>query len=132
VDDEKTNVLVIVEPSFGERLTLLPANVQVWIVDTPINTPVVHRLWKERRADNEQNGITTFKVFPGKSREENFLSNLSTIDLHHGHYSNDPPYAQIEVIGASLSDQIKAALSEYGFHQVVATAEGFCAIRRIS
>jgi len=41
-------VRVIVDPIFGERLAALPVGEAVWIIDTPENSPVAHRLWKER------------------------------------------------------------------------------------
>jgi hypothetical protein len=35
------------------------------VIDSPINTPVAHRLWRERTDENHLTGITTFK--PGSS-----------------------------------------------------------------
>ena len=56
---------------------------------------------------------------------------LSTIDLHHGFYSAKPPYSELEVIGASISEQITAALREYGFDTFSLTEGGFLVTRKI-
>jgi hypothetical protein len=42
------------------------------------------------------------------------VSELDKIDVHHGSHSANPPYTILEVLGAPLSDRIKAELSPYG------------------
>jgi hypothetical protein len=123
-------IIVILMPDFGERLTVLATGVPVWIVDTPINTPVAHRLWKERPGDNHLTGITTFRIDSKDSPEQNFLNNLSTIDLHHGPLSADSPYMQIQVLGTTLTDAVREALADYQFDEFKEIAEGFEATRR--
>jgi hypothetical protein len=122
-------VRAIVDPAFGERLAELPADAAAWIIDTPQNTPVAHRLWKERPATTHLTGITTFRPGSSLSAEEELLSQLDTIDLHHGHYSADPPYSILEVIGCSASDRVRAALEELGFSVDFTTFDGFTAVR---
>jgi hypothetical protein len=122
-------VIVILVPNFGERLSALPAGVPVWIVDTPTNTPVAHRLGKERPNENHLTGITTFRIDPKDSPEQNLLDELSTIDLHHGPLSADPPYMQIQVVGTGLTDAVRQALADYGFDEFKEIAEGFEAAR---
>jgi len=53
------------------------------------------------------------------------MTELATIDLHHGEFSHDPPYIALEVIGATWSNKIEKALEEYGFIKNKRTAEGF-------
>jgi len=43
------------------------------------------------------------------------VSELDKIDVHRGSHSANPPYTIPEVLGAPLSDRIKAELSQYGF-----------------
>jgi hypothetical protein len=43
------------------------------------------------------------------------MSELDKIDVHRGSHSANPPYTIPEVLGAPLSDRIKAELSQYGF-----------------
>src|SRR5258708_4065967 len=74
-------VIVVVDPEFGERLTELPVEVPVWIVDTPINTSVAHRLWQERPQPTHLTGITTFQGDLSASPEAIFIDELDMIDL---------------------------------------------------
>ena len=53
------------------------------------------------------------------------LSQLDTIELHHGPYSADPPYTQLEVFGTALSEEMRTELRQYGFNEFQPTAEGF-------
>ena len=122
-------VRVVVDPNFGERLAALPSGDPVWVIDSPLNTPVAHRLWRERPAVDHRTGITTFRSGASESPESELLSQLQTIDLHHGEYSADPPYLVLEVFGCSPSELVCAELSEIGFSIQSTTAEGFVATR---
>src|SRR5882762_7239048 len=128
--DHPYRVCVVVDPEFGERLASLPLDVPVWIVDTPANKAVAQRLWKERQQNDHLTGITTFNFLADASREETLIDEFDMIDLHHGSYSADPPYTQIEVFGAPLSDKIEFVLAEYGFHEFSPTSDGFLATRQ--
>ena len=128
---EPYKVIVIVDRNFGERLVGLQDGTPVWIVDTPINSPVAHRLWKERKQDH-LTGITTFQADSSTSPEDILLGKLDTIDLHHGPSSADPPYTQLEVFGTHLSDEIRNELSRYGFNDFDLTLEGFRCSRSVS
>jgi hypothetical protein len=130
MDGERRDLYVVVDPTFGERLASLPAGVPVWIVDTPTNSPVARRLWKERPNANQFTGITTYRVPADTSPEENLINELDTIDLHQGIHSAEPPYMQLEVIGTSLSERIKSELAEYGFVEFHLTPNGFRTVRQ--
>jgi hypothetical protein len=71
-------------------------------------------------------GIPTFNDQKPSSAGDLLVSDLDTIDLHHGSYSASPPYTIPEVLGAPLSDRIKAELSHYGFDEFHPNSEGFC------
>ena len=119
----------MVDRGFGERLTELELGVPVWIVDTPTNKAVVQRLWKERTGTNHLTGITSFDDLKSYSPEDVLIAELDTIELHHGHYSADPPYTILEVVGAQLSTRVREEMSAYGFSEFQANPEGFIAIR---
>ena len=123
-------VYIVVDPAFGERLTTLPAGVPVWIVDTPANAPVAHRLWRERPQDKHLTGITTFGIEDGSSPADKLIRELPAIDLHHGPESADPPYTQVEVFGTPLTGKLRLALSEYGFDEFSESADSFQASRQ--
>src|SRR4051794_31871527 len=93
-------VRVVVDREFGERLEALPRAVPVWIVDSPGNTAAAARI-RQEYSDPCEAGITTFRAYPQMSPERLFLAELATIDLHHGEYSQNPPYSAIEVIGCA-------------------------------
>jgi hypothetical protein len=124
-------VYVVVDPNFGERLTTLPVGVPVWIVDTPVNKAVALRLWKERPELDHLTGITIYSYSEEASAEENLLKELDVIDLHHGSCSADPAYTRIWAFGTPLSEKIKLALADYGFHEFSSTTDGFVATRQI-
>jgi hypothetical protein len=69
-------------------------------------------------------GITIF-TGKGASPEEAFIAEFDTIDMHHGVYSSAPPYAIARAIGISLTDELRAVLSPYGFDSFAITDEGF-------
>src|SRR2546429_8130973 len=102
-------VYVVVEREFGEQLATLAPGVPVWIVNTPLNRAVAQRLWKER---NQKGHIWNLS-----SVEDLLVSELDTIDLHHGPHSSNPPCTILEVLGVPLSDRIKAELAQYGFDE---------------
>jgi hypothetical protein len=74
--------------------------------------------------------VTTFKS-EASSPENALLDELDTVDLHHGSYSADPPYTVLEVIGASVTESVRAELGKYGFNEFCSTATGFRAVRPV-
>lgn len=122
-------VRIVVDRDFGERLAELEPGVPVWIVGTPLNAGVAQRLWKERNQENHLTGVTTFNDSASTSPEDLLISELDTIDLHHGSYSSNPPYTILEVLGTPLSERIKVELTEFGFNKFHPTASGFSAVR---
>jgi hypothetical protein len=122
-------VYVVVDREFGEQLAALPVGVPVWIVSAPVNRGVAERLWKEHKQETHLTGITVFKGQTSLSPEELLLSQMETIDLHHGFYSATPPYTILEVLGVPLSERIKAELSQFGFDEFDTNASGSSAVR---
>jgi hypothetical protein len=123
-------VFVVVDREYGERLCELARRGAVWIIDTPLNHAAAQKIWSERPNANHLEGVTTFKSV-ASSPENALLNELDTIDLHHGSYSADPPYTVLEVIGASVTESVKAELRQYGFDEFCSTATGFRAVRPV-
>jgi len=84
-------VALVVDPEFGEKLAPLCARVHTWAVDAPVNRAVAERVWKLAPGEHSnESGTTTFKP-QGIDREEWCLSVIDQLDMHHNHYSHDPP-----------------------------------------
>jgi hypothetical protein len=122
-------VRVVVDLAFGERLASLPAGEPAWVIDSPINTPVAQRLWRERKDENHLTGITTFKPGANTSPEEEAIRMLDTIEDHHGEYSADPPYSILEIIGCADSQPLQSALAQFGFRVEASSSDGVVAVR---
>ena len=124
-------VYVVVDPHYGERLRDLPADEPTWVIDSEENHSVIQALWNERSQSSHRDGITSFKYDPKDNPEDWFITELDTIDLHHGEFSHDRPYIVLEVIGATWSNKMEKALEEYGFIKYEQTKEGFITSREI-
>jgi len=124
-----SSVFAVVDRAFGERLAGIGPDVPVWVVDTPVNRPVAERLWKERPAESHLTGITLFVDSVALSPEDLLLSEVETIDLHHGPYSADPAYTVLKVFGTPLTGRARDALREYGFDDFRPDEAGFTARR---
>ena len=120
-------VTLVLEPQYGPNLPTLATSGYVWVVDSPAN----HRVVEEYRDQhpNDQGVITTFKFSDDAPRLETLLGILATVDLHHGAYSSNPPYAELEVVGLPLTAEAKSAVIALGFDRVETTADGFRATR---
>jgi len=123
------SVLVIVDPDFGEKLRAIPVGRPVWITMSPANEPIVRSLWESRGSTNHLTGTTGFRFDREISAEDRFRVELNTIDLHHGPYSSTSPYTEIEVMGARLTAEIRADLSDLGFRDFTVAEDGFAARR---
>ena len=118
-------VHVIVDPVFGERLWEIPVGEPVWIADTEVNRSACEAVRRERKPESHLVGLTSFKVDQTARPDDWLISELGTIDLHHGEYSHDPPWSRISVIGIKWTDRIKQELELFGFTAHLDTNEGF-------
>jgi len=128
MNEKACQVTVVVDPEFGSRLRDIPSCEPSWVVDSVTNHPVIQEIWRERKAEYPC-GMTSFKFDSKESPEGWLISELDTIDLHHGEYSQETPWTVLNVIGAKWTDSIGRALSRLGFRRDQETSEGFTAIR---
>lgn len=122
-------VIVVVDRAFGERLEGIARGIPVWIIDSPTNRAFVEKVWREYREPSHLKGITIFNSPEDASAERSLLDQLDSIDLHHGAYSADPPYSELEVIGVVLTEAIQTALEQTGFKETHPIDSGFLAVR---
>jgi len=125
------SVLVVTDPEFGSRLAQVPPGRPLWIVRSAVNEPVIQAQWAIPPDHGSTKGITAFRADPSASRAETFMANLDAVDTHHGpHSSPDAPYTELESIGALLTPEIRAALSDWlGFNEFAESETGFVARR---
>jgi hypothetical protein len=122
-------VSVVLDREFGSRLLGLLESGPVWVVDSPTNREVAQKLWAEFPDRNHLTGITVFKTGITRTPAETLISEIATIDLHHGEYSADPPYTAIRVFGCEPEHEVRNALAEFGFDSFRPTVDGFEAVR---
>jgi len=108
-------VHVIVDPHFGSRLWEIPDGEPVWIAATGINRPSYQAVGKERNPESYLVGLSSFKIDPNASPEDWLITEIETIDLHHGGMSHDPSYSFMNIIGISWSEKIQNELNRFGF-----------------
>jgi len=122
-------VAVVLDPDFGDRLRGLSAGMPVWIAEIPSNRVAAEAAWASRPVGTHLDGVTTFRVDRSLTPEAWLVDILPTVDLHHGDYSHDPPYAGVAVFGANPTPEVRAALVEFGLVNVVERPGGFLATR---
>ena len=118
-------VLIVLDPNFGERLRAVwPGDSPIWIAMSPANEPVLRSL-------SAPSGVahTVFRHDPHRAPEDELLSLLNTIELHHGPYSARPPYDALMVIGAKPTFELRQAMFELGLSVYEETSDGFKARR---
>jgi hypothetical protein len=127
VQSPRYRVGIVVHPDYGEHLRTLAARMHVWVADTPVNRAVAERLWAERPTYSAEAGVTTFRVDAGAESHVWAASVLGAIQDHHGEYSHDPPVDAVEIHGAVLTGELRAALAAHGFTQVEQTGDALLA-----
>jgi hypothetical protein len=121
------NVTLIVGSEFAGDLLSLALSSHVWISDKAVDIKEVRRIWENRTYKKGKGSLTTFIAC--ESPEDSVADMLLTIDLHHGEYSQEPPWHIITVIGAQPTHEIREILSSLGVDSVEETADGFCGQR---
>lgn len=118
--DAGEQVIVVLDPHFGERLRSLPVPSRVWIIFSEVNEPAIRALWAAGRIGQ----VTSMQYVPGVGIEDRFLDELPMIVLHH------PALSAMEVIGLETGPAVSRALKALGFAEIVSTAFGFTAVRQ--
>jgi len=123
-------VHVIVDPDYGKRLRDLPGDEAAWVAETSTNNPVIKSIRATRCVEpypGYLTGITSFRVAAEKTPEDWLLGVLEQVDVHHGAYSQTPPYSILRVIGTVLTPRIRVTLESYHFVKFEDLPEGFVA-----
>jgi hypothetical protein len=125
------DLIVVVDPNYGDRVEGTAQAAPVWIVATPTNKTACEHLWKERaHPDHRETGaVTCYSVTNPEDRLGGLLNVIPTLETHHGEVKDDqfsfPDGFVLEVIGLALADYVTDALREFSFSSFVETPEGF-------
>jgi hypothetical protein len=122
-------VAIVLDPDFGDRLPPLSATMHVWIVNTPGNRAAIGRAGAP--AYSPDRGVTTMNASDGSSSEPDFAGTLSTVDLHHGWHSHNPPWTVLHCFGLRPTTAVREALEEYGVDEIREGPDGFVATRPV-
>src|ERR1700732_1870265 len=85
------NLIVVVDPNYGDRLETAAQIAPVWVVHTIDNQAACKRLWSAHPTGDhrEKGAVTCYEVGDAEDRLANLLSILPTLEEHHGEIRGD-------------------------------------------
>ncbi len=125
-------VVIIVDRKLGRQIVDVARRFHTWVVESSINTPVIQCMWAEDvggEVGRVGPGITSFEATESETSEDLCARMAAEVDEHHGEFAQEPPWSEIEVIGAIPSPRLRAVFTEIGATAFVATAGGFVCTR---
>jgi hypothetical protein len=129
------NLIVVVDPDYGDRVERAAEFAPLWVVDTQTNRDACERLWRSQpHSDHREKGaVTCYKTLNSEDRVGGLLGIVPQLETHHGEAQDNelvfPNGFVLEVIGLAPADNLTNALREFGFTSFVETPEGFRACR---
>jgi hypothetical protein len=129
------NLIVIVDPNYGDLLETAAKISPVWVVDSQINKTASNRLWSTHPSDDHRDtgAVTCFEVGDTQDRSGNLLNLVPTLEEHHGEIHDArfsfPKGFVLEVIGLTPTDNVMNALREFGFSSFIEKPDGFQACK---
>jgi hypothetical protein len=124
---ERETIHVVLDPHGGDQLTEIAARGHVWITPSETNEKAVEEYWKT--AGDGSNTVTIWGEPRTGATEEEWLSILDDIELHHSEDWAGPGIAGLEVYGAPLTEQARLALEQFGYEAFEASGNSFRASR---
>jgi hypothetical protein len=124
-------LIVIVDPDYGDGLETIAQSAPVWVVDTKRNKKACERLWRiSPLADHRTKGaVTSYKSQNSADRLSSFLGIMPQLETHHGELAaNELAFPQafvLGVIGLQMDGEVTTALRQHGFRSFIKTSEGF-------
>ena len=126
-----TNLIVVVDPNYGDRIETAAQTAPVWAVASLVNKAACERIWAAHRTGDyrERGAVTCYDVTDQEDRLGNLLTVLPTLEEHHGEIHDDhfsfPGGFVLGVLGLTPTETVTSALKEIGFSRFVGLAEGF-------
>jgi hypothetical protein len=126
---DHTTVAIVLDPDYAGALHSLARRAPMWVIDSPLNRPVIEQLWTTRRRERTDWEITVFREVPGLSPETHLARVLKSVEDQIDLDPDQPRHSAIEVIGLGVSAGVPDVLRERGFGPARETANGFRAVR---
>ena len=129
------NVIVVVDPGYGDRIETAAQSAPVWTVASFVNKAACERTWAAHfTIDHRESGaVTCYDVTDQEDRLGNLLAILPMLEEHHGEIRDDhfscPDGFILGVIGLTPTDVVTSALKKLGFSTFVELADGFKACK---
>ena len=126
-----TDLIVVVDPNYGDRIDTAAQTAPVWAVASLVNKAACERIWgAHRTVDHRETGaVACYDITDQEDRLGNLLAILPTLEEHHGEIHNDlssfPSGFVLGVLGLTPTEIVTSALKELGFSGFVGLAEGF-------
>jgi hypothetical protein len=125
IDAVHVPVAVVLDPEYGKALHSLVPFMPVWVIESPQNRAETEAIWAVQPKLLESARLTIFTADPDATSPGQVLSAiLSDVDLHHGPYSQTPPFSALLVVGARAEDLPRDTLATYGLKEVTPIDEG--------
>jgi hypothetical protein len=122
----QTKVGLVVDRNFGPRVTAIARAFHVWTVQSPTNTPCIDEFWRTEFVEGAlgSNGISGFLAGDDETPEQICARIAEDVDIHHDHYAEDGPWAELHVFGVQLSDEQGEVFKEIGAASFESTPDG--------
>ena len=119
-----TNLIVVVDPKYGDRLETVTHIAPVWVVESRHNKAACKHLWSAHPTSEhtEKGAITCYNVSDTEDRLSNLINVLPDLEEHHGEFCGG---FTLEVIGLKLTDSVISTLRDLGFSSFSETPQGF-------
>lgn len=111
---------LILDPTFGERVSVLAQKMPVWVVSSAVNDHAID----VARAAVVGSRITKLLAIDGESPDNLLRRAIYAIDEHHGEESGGTPCHCLLVYGKVCIPH-EELLADFGFASVTALDDGF-------
>jgi hypothetical protein len=119
---------IVVDRSFGPRISAVAGQLHLWVVDSAENAAAIRDVWAKQdpgdQSDPLGTGVTSFAADVSEPAETMCIRLAEVVDEHHGEYAHDPPWSEISVFGVPLSAELREAFARLGGTAFYPTAEG--------
>jgi hypothetical protein len=129
--DVATEVALVLDYQFGDRVLPLAQSMPVYVVSSPKNMAAINAVWddlSQRDGFLLAFGATGFEANQPET-EAVIAEQLDHIESVHGFQGGERPYTHLRIYGVGNTPAIQAVLADYGFVKVNETDYGLLAQR---